>query len=162
MNDIQNVVTSNTPGVPKPKSKRRFKKVIVTDTSKFPGLINTPAKVEIGDSYFIFFNVPVTAPIGTSLEAGNVHNFASHLDTQAKAKGVGAVTSVGVNGGIFEVVLKLATTGDQIIPEKPAENAFEQLKDYLSTATVLTTGPVGKPATWKGKANGTTILEGHY
>lgn len=160
METLQN--TSNISVVPKQKSKRRFKKVIVTDTSKFPGLVNTPAKVEPGDSYYILFNGTVTAPLGTSLEAGKVHDFASQLNTQAKAKGVGAVTSVGVSDGIFEVVLKIVTTGDQIIPEKPAENAFEQLKDYLSTATVLTQGPAGKPATWKGKANGTTILEGRY
>lgn len=156
-------IANTTPDAPKQKSKRRFKKLTADEITSFPGAVAPPEKkVEQATAYFIFFNLPVTAPLGTPSEVAQGHDFSYQLDTHAKAKDVGGVTSVGIADGHFEVVLKIATTGEQTSHGAPASNAFTQLKDYLSLAPQLNQGPAGKPATWKAKVNGTTILEGRY
>ncbi|GEM_PF-2701683 len=147
----------------KPKTKRRFGKLSAAEISAFPGAI-VPAekKVEPDISYFIFFNIPASNVFGTASEAAQVHDFAYQLDAQAKAKDIGAVMSFSVAEGLFEVVLRLSATGEQITHGTPAANAFTQLNSHLSSAIVLKPNAAGKSATWKAKVNGTTIISGSY
>lgn len=144
------------------KTKRSFS-MTAEEKAAFPTAITTPEKIVVPDiSYSLLSIIPVTGPIGTTLEAGKVYDFANQLDTHAKAKDVGAVISVSVENGKFVVGLRLSTTGEQASHGAPAANAFTKLKDFLSTSTLLTQGAAGKSATWKAKVNGTTILEGRY
>lgn len=155
--------TSNPADTPKLKPHRRIKKLTAAEIGAFPGAIAPHEKtVEPDFAYFISSHLPVTGCFGTPNEAAQVHDFAYRLDTQAKAKGVGAVTSVSVANGLFDVVLTLSVTGEQASYGAPASNAFTLLKEYLSAAPQLHQGTAEKQATWKAKVNGTTILEGRY
>jgi hypothetical protein len=163
MNDIHNVVTSNTPEVPKQKTRRRIGKLTAADLAAFPGADMTPIKKADPDyKYYIEFKVPVTGIFGTPTEVGQGHDFAYQLDAQAKAKGVGSVSSVGVADGIFDVELKLDVAGEQEKHSTPAAGAIAKLQDFLGNAPQLKQGPAGKQATYKAKVNGTTIVEGHF
>lgn len=166
MNSVDTQTPVSTPSLPTKGTKRRFSKLSGNDLDlgMFPGVTTpTPKKVVEGGSYYIYFSIPVTGAIGTAVESGKVHVFASELDAQAQADDVGNVASVTNAGGKIDIVLKINTTGVQTNHGVPASNAFAKLKAYLDGATVLSQGVVAdKPASWKAKVNGTTILEGSY
>jgi len=152
-----------TPEAPTKKVRRRIPKLSAADIAKFPGATPPPEKkVEPDFSYFIKYSIPATANLGTLTEAGQVHDFAYQFDAQAKVKGVGAVSSVGVMNGIFDIVLKLNSTGEETDHGAPAANAFTLLNDFLGNAALLKKGPAGKPASYRALVNGTTIVEGHF
>jgi len=154
---------SNTNEAAKQKTRRRIGKLTADDIAAFPGATPPPVKkVEPDFTYYLVFNIPVTAPLGTPSEAAHVHDFAYQLDMQAKAKKVGEVISVGVADGVFTVVLKLGVNGPQTNHGAPAKNTFTQLKDFLGNAVQLKPGLAGKPASWKAKVNGTTIIDGVF
>lgn len=141
--------------------KRRIKKLTAAEIGNLPGAVAiVEKKVEPDLAYYLFFFLPVTGPVGSVTEANQVHDFAYQLDVQAKAKDVGAVKSVGVTDGLFEVVLQLSATGEQSSYGAPATGAFTKLEEFLKGAVQLSHGPAGKPATWKAKVNGTTIVVG--
>jgi hypothetical protein len=157
------VQQSNATDVPKQKTRRRIPKLTAADLAAFPGA-NPPIEkvVEPPHTYYIAYQVPVTANFGTPDEVGQVLDFAHQLDAQARAKDVGEVASVGVMGGVFVIMLKLSATGEQANPGTPALNAITQLDDFLKNATLLKQGSAGKSVTYKLKVNGTTIGEGVY
>jgi hypothetical protein len=166
MENIPNAATSNTSNileVPKQKTRRRIGKLSEADLAAFPGADMTPVKmVDPAYKYYIVFNIPATGTFGTPTEASQVHDYAYQLDTQAKAKAVGSVTSVGVANGSFDVELKLDVAGEQEKHSAPAAGAIAKLQDFLGNAAQLKKGPAGKLATYKAKVNGTTIVEGHF
>ena len=152
---------TDTPKLKPPK--KRIRKLTAAEIFNLPGALAAPEKkVEPDLAYFIIFMLPVTGLIGTTAEAAQDHDFAHKLDEQAKAKDVGAVMSVGVSDGVFEVVLKLTATGEQPSHGAPTINAFTQLKEFLDAAPQLKPDSSGKHATWKAKVNGTTIVDGRY
>lgn len=142
----------------KSSGRRRIKKLTPTEIADFPTAIAPPVKkVEPEFVYYIHFNLPVSEPIGTAAEKNDVYQFIDHLDSRAKEKHIGAVTSVSVNDGLFEVVLTLNVTGEQEKHGAPAADALTQLNDFLIAAPQLKKG-----GTWKAKVNGTTIVSGRY
>lgn len=157
--DVQAV--SQTP--PHKVPKRRIKKLTAAEVVGLPGVTHAPEPLVQSDlKYFLCFLLPVSGVIGTSVEAGQVQDFAYRLNTVSNDKGVGAVSSVNISNGQAEVVLKLNVTGEQESHGVPVNNAFSQLNEYLDAEAILGAGPAGKPATWKAKVNGTTVAEGRY
>ena len=145
------------------KPKKRIKRLTAEEVRDLPGANPVLEKLPEPElTYYLIFIFSVTGPIGNPTEANQVYDFANQLDTHAKSKNVGSVMSIGAANGLFEVVLKLSATGEQANYGVPATNAFMVLKDYLSTEDLLKHGPAGKPATWKAKVNGTTIVDGRY
>ena len=145
---LANVTTPSTT-----KGKRNtIPKLSAAEASKLPGAIAPVVKkTETGFIYSILFVFPETAPGWSAIEANKVHAFAIQLDTQATAKGLGGVTSVGIADGSFGVTLTLAVSGNQTSNGDPAAKVFAELEDFLGSA---------KGTTYKAKVNGTTIVHG--
>jgi len=135
------------------KGKRRtIPKLSAAEASKLPGAIVPVAKKpEPGFVYSILFGFPITEPTWSATEASTVHGFASQLDVESNAKGLGGVTSVVLANGNFDVTLTLIVTGTPASNVDPAANALAELKEFLSTAS-------GTP--YKVRVNGTTITPG--
>ncbi|WP_153145332.1 hypothetical protein [Dechloromonas sp. H13] len=147
---------------PKP-TKRRIKKLTAAEVAGLPGVTHAPEPVVQSDlKYFLCFLLPVSGPVGTLAEAGQILDFVYRLNTYSTEKDVGVVTAVGLSNGQAEIVLKLNVMEKPESNGVPVSNAFSQLKEYLDGAAILKSGPAGKPAVWKAKVNGTTIVEGHY
>ena len=163
MDSIHTVVPSNTLEAPQQKMTFRFGTVRAVDINAFPGATLAAERKAARDVlYSIMFKIPVTGSVGTPDEASQIHEFAHQLDLQSRTKGVGAVLSVWVMNGTFDVVLKLNMTGEQVSHGSPTANDFTVLKDYLDNALVLKEGPAGKPATYKVLVNANMIAEGSY
>ena len=156
-------IRSASQTLPHKVPKRRIKKLTAAEVAGLPGVTHAPEPVVQSDlKYFLCFLLPVSGVIGTSVEAGQVQDFAYRLNTVSNDKGVGAVSSVNISNGQAEVVLKLNVTEVPASNGMPVGNAFAELKEYLDGASILRPGPAGKPAVWKAKVNGTTIADGRY
>jgi len=145
------------------KPKKRIKRLTAEEVRDLPGANPVVEKLPEPElTYYLIFIFSVTGPIGNPTEATQVYGFANQLDTHARTTGIGVVMNVGVTNGLFEVVLKLTVVGEQSNHGIPATNAFKLLNGYLSAETLLKQGPAGKPAQWRAKVNGTTIVDGRY
>lgn len=156
MDDIHNVVTSNTPAAPR-KQRLHIPKLSPEELAAFTGIDMTHVN-EANAEYtnYLVFNTPLTGTLGSPTEAGHCFDFAYQLEAEAKAKALGSVTSVGVSNGIFDVKLKMEAGGSPEKQSAPAAEAYVKLKDFLGKATQLKQGPAGKRASCKIMVNGTT------
>lgn len=142
----------------------RQKKLTKEEAEEYPKF-NLPRAVneaDLDDDFFVTFELDLLATITRPDDIANCYIFAVQLDQQAKEKDLGAVCSLSVEGGVFEVVLKLTVAS---YPEKvgtPAANALKLLQEFLMSTTLLRAGPTGKPAKWKAKFNGTTLTDGRF
>ena len=145
------------------RAHRRFRKLKGDEVKGFPGVDLAQVKsTTVEDVYYMYFILWLSSLVGNPDEAASCYSFADELDGQAKAKSIGEVSSISMANGVCQVELRLSVTGK---PEKtsiPAANAFAQLKDFLGNSALLKVGPTGKPATWKAKVNGTTLIDGRF
>lgn len=145
------------------RAQRRFRKLKGDEVKDFPGvnLANVKA-VTVEDIFYMYFVLGLLSLIGNPDDIARCLRFAHELDVQVKAKGIGWVSSISIANGECQIVVTLSVT---VKPEKsstPAANAFAQLKDFLDNSALLKAGPTGKPATWKAKVNGTTLIDGQF
>jgi len=135
------------------KAKRNtIPKLTAAEVSKLPGAILPVAKkAEQKDSYYLLFEFNATAQVWSGAGVTKVHDFASQVDKEATAKGLGGVTSVVVADDNFEVTLALFVDAKPTSNADPANKLLVELEDFLGTVQ-------GTP--YKIKVNGTTIANG--
>ena len=144
---------ATTPAATVTKGKRKtIPRLSAAEALKLPGAIAPVVKkAEPEFVYSLLFCFPSAASGWSSVEANKVHGFASQLDVQATANGLGGVTSVSVSDGSFDVTLTLTVIGTPASDADPAAKAFAVLEELLNTVA-------GTP--YKAKKNGTTIVPG--
>ena len=146
-----------------PKSRYVPKLSEASDLSKFPGVIApAPKKVVEDIKYYLGINFPVTDAVGRSQEVTQIHDYATTLGKAAQDQDVGQIESITTANGNVEVLLKLNVADKPSDHAEPAGNAFGKLDAYLGLSALLKSGVSGKPAAWKAKVNGSTILQGSF
>lgn len=144
-------VQANSAVSAKPKRKT-IAKLTAAEASKVPGaILPVTKKIEQKDRYYLQFESNATAQVWSGAGVTKVHDFATMLDKEATAKGLGGVTSVALADDKFEVTLALFVDAKPISNADPANRLLVELEDFLGTVQ-------GTP--YKIKVNGTTVAPG--
>lgn len=141
-------VQANSAVATKPK-RNNIAKLTLAEASKVPGaFLPVATKIEQKDRYSLWFEHNAMAQVWSGAGVTKVHDFATMLDKEATAKGLGGVTSVALADDKFEVTLALFVDAKPASNADPANKLLVELGDFLGTFQ-------GTP--YKIKVNGTTI-----
>jgi len=153
---------ADAPSAPAKRRKGRFSRLspsaIAGDTFGA-----APSTVRQRDHVaYLQINLAIDGALGTEEGAAEVMKFAHAFDEQSRGLAVGAVSKITFSDGRAEVLLQL--NGD-VDPENygaVVKDAFDGLRSFFASSSILRSHRANRRATWTAKIDGSTIAEDQF